>query len=201
MKPPTKYKIEQASDLPTPCWLWTGNVDFHGYGHTGRLTSETGRMKNWRVHRLMWTCIKGPIPTGMCLDHLCRNRHCLNPEHLECISSQENTRRGQVGRYQREKINCPQGHSYDEANTMWIDGKTGKPERKCRKCESNRYFKLKEQNPDRIREYQRRSDAKRSADPAERAYRAQKAREHRAKNVKRKITRLATLSNLLLRIP
>ena len=194
MQPPTKYTIEQVSSVvDTPCWLWAGNIDFHGYGHTGRIDPVTGRMKNWRVHRLMYTCKVGPIPEGHALDHLCGIRHCINPAHMEPVTYLENTRRGNVGMTCREKTHCKWGHEFTEENTMWVLDKNGTDSRRCRKCEANRYLRAKERCPELLKEYQRRSDAKRSADPKERALRALRAREARAR---KKLERQQLLDSL-----
>lgn len=71
--------------LPTGfCWEWTGQKD-SGYGrYSGR-----------PAHRVTYEVLVGPIPDGLTLDHLCRNKGCVNPDHLEPVTSSENTRRAQ----------------------------------------------------------------------------------------------------------
>ena len=89
------------------CWEWTGSI-IDGYG-------QFWHKKRVSTHRLSYELFKGDIPQGMQLDHLCRNRKCVNPEHLEPVTTQENTSRGLTGKinhYQTKKINCPQGHEY-----------------------------------------------------------------------------------------
>ena len=79
--------------IPTTCWLWTGAVTSSGYGsfvHEGRAKS---------THRLPYELIVGPIPHGLHIDHLCRNKKCCNPEHLEPVTPIENRRRDIVARY------------------------------------------------------------------------------------------------------
>jgi excisionase family DNA binding protein len=73
---------------PDGCWTWTGPLLPNGYAQT----SHFGQSKY--VHRLSWEKANGPIPDGLVVDHLCRNRACLNPEHLEVVSNWENLRRG-----------------------------------------------------------------------------------------------------------
>lgn len=70
------------------CWLWRGCIDSNGYGVFNR------KRKLDRVHRYSYSTANGPIPKGLHLDHLCRVRNCVNPAHLEAVTSKENWRRG-----------------------------------------------------------------------------------------------------------
>lgn len=70
------------------CWIWTGALNAAGYGHIGHRTQV------FRVHRVVYEMLVGPIPEGQVLDHLCRNRACCNPKHLEAVTVQTNNRRG-----------------------------------------------------------------------------------------------------------
>lgn len=71
---------------PTPCWIWTRGTH-NGYGSTC-----SGEL----AHRTFYEAAKGPIPDGMVADHLCRHTLCVNPSHLECVTSLENLRRARV---------------------------------------------------------------------------------------------------------
>lgn len=97
-----KGNLEQALkryivDEETGCWLWTGGTR-GGYGRL-KLT-DYGTME---AHRASYELHKGKIPEGMQLDHLCRNRSCINPDHLEPVTLQENIRRGEVGKGPRSE--------------------------------------------------------------------------------------------------
>jgi len=113
---------------PGDCWPWTGYIMPNGYG---KLTVQ-GRRSNL-AHRLAYETFVGPIPAGLDLDHLCRVRHCVNPDHLEPVTRSENLRRSPLpnngGAFHRSKTHCPQGHPYDRENTRWY-----RNERTCKTC-------------------------------------------------------------------
>lgn len=79
--------VEQDCGHTSPCWVWQLAVS-GGYGMCGR----DGKM--WGAHRWYYVQAHGPVPDGLQLDHLCRNRLCVNPDHLEPVSQAENVRRG-----------------------------------------------------------------------------------------------------------
>ena len=82
-----RYLIEDRG-YKTPCWIWQLAIDQDGYGQV----SINGR--NLQAHRFYYEQSIGPIPDGLLLDHLCRVRCCVNPDHLEPVTTLENTRRG-----------------------------------------------------------------------------------------------------------
>jgi hypothetical protein len=86
------WKLVRMSH-PDECWIWIGHLQ-QGYGRLMR-----GK-RNLRAHRYAYELIRGPIPVGMTLDHLCRNRACVNPRHLEIVTHGENSRRG--GQHRRQ---------------------------------------------------------------------------------------------------
>lgn len=85
-----RYKnLVQLGSDPNECWLWLGNVNERtGYGKK-QWCGET-----WLAHRWLWTVLFGTIPEGLCIDHTCGNRRCVNPHHLEVVTQAENCRRG-----------------------------------------------------------------------------------------------------------
>jgi hypothetical protein len=109
------------------CWLWTASVNHDGYG------KFSYKKRTFWVHRLSYLAIIGEIPEGMPLDHLCRVRNCVNPDHLEPVTNKENILRGEGPSAQNaKKTHCPQGHKYNKENT-YIYKFTQK--RACRMCD------------------------------------------------------------------
>src|SRR5712691_8619637 len=96
------------------CWLWKGRLHYKGYGEFS-LNS-----KSEKAHRFAYKLVKGPIPPGMTLDHLCRNRACVNPDHLEIVSNRTNILRGEgVCAKHFRKTHCLRGHPFTERKTRY----------------------------------------------------------------------------------
>lgn len=113
-------KVEKTSD----CWNWTA-AKSEGYGHFSY-------MKKWyQAHRVAYLLMRGELPKGLVADHLCRNRSCVNPNHIEFVTIWVNTLRGDTitGR-EALATHCRYGHPYDAENT--IVRKDG--HRACRIC-------------------------------------------------------------------
>jgi len=110
------------------CIAWGGLIETQGYG----VMRMNG--KSLKAHRISYEYFVSGIPNGLEIDHLCRNRACVNPAHLEAVDHHVNVLRGECGaataRIQQEKEMCPKGHQYDLANTY----RNKRGHRFCRKC-------------------------------------------------------------------
>lgn len=117
--------VPDACPALGPCWLWLSAPRGIGYGGF-----YVGNGKTALAHRVSYELAKGPIPGGLDLDHLCRIRLCVRPEHLEPVTAQVNNLRGVgVASANVRKSACPQGHPYDKENTYAALGR-----RACRAC-------------------------------------------------------------------
>lgn len=116
---------------PDACWPWLASFTIHGYGQFrigGRETRPEG------AHRVAYVLTVGPIPDGLVIDHLCRNRACCNPTHLEAVTPSENTLRGDSPpAINARKRHCPQGHALEGANLV----QSKLPRRLCRRCHND----------------------------------------------------------------
>lgn len=122
------YAFERFEERENGCWDWRLSL-VKGYG----VVNIDG--KKVAAHRFVYELCEGPIPEGLTLDHLCRNRRCVNPAHLEPVTGRENTLRGEgLAARQARQTHCIHGHPFDEANTGYH--KTGA--RYCRACDRER---------------------------------------------------------------
>lgn len=139
-------RLVWRSDLegPNGCWIWLGSRDRAGYGRI--LVKEHEKYANRHAHRIAYQEFVGSVPEGLELDHLCRVRACVNPDHLEPVTRRENLRRSPLTPGSR--THCPQGHPYTPENTyLWTD-KNGSERRHCRTC---RGWRSLTPHPDRCR--------------------------------------------------
>ena len=110
----------------TDCVIWPKSRTSKGYGQTSPDPGRATRL----AHRQAWERVNGPIPEGLTIDHLCRNKACVNVEHLEVVTQRVNILRGNnLAARNARKTHCPEGHSYDEINTYHYGGL-----RHCRAC-------------------------------------------------------------------
>lgn len=115
-----------------------------GYGRVGYYTG--GKQKVLQAHRVVWENVKGPIPEGMTIDHLCFNRACQNVEHMDLKTLGDNTRaaahRNPTVIANRAKTHCPQGHPYSEENT-YTPPSGGRYCRICLRAATRRWYYAK----------------------------------------------------------
>ncbi len=127
-------------DADGDCWIWTGAIGTHGYGVFCETGVRSGQRKTMTAHRYAYQLLVGPIPEDMTLDHLCRNRPCLNPDHLEICALAENIRRAIKGRKfpnrkpKPVRAQCKEGHPMSGDN-LYV---TPRGVRVCRTCQSAR---------------------------------------------------------------
>ena len=89
------------------CWTWLGGLDGKGYGYFRLGSRMVGS------YRLAYELLIDPVPDGLVLDHLCRNRKCVNPWHLEPVTNRENVLRGSgITAMQARQTHCKRGHAY-----------------------------------------------------------------------------------------
>lgn len=115
------------------CWPWSSYVRTDGYGKTYFAGHYV------RTHRLAYELSVGPVPEGLVLDHLCRNRKCANPRHLESVTRGENVRRGVgvgavIGGIRSSRTHCPSGHPLSGDNLTIGHRRGGGVHRGCREC-------------------------------------------------------------------
>jgi hypothetical protein len=120
------------------CWIWKGARSSEGYARFYSGQNEKKRSTYQYVHRLVYEAFVGPIPEGLHIDHLCRNRACVNPEHLETVTPRVNLLRGAGPPAQNaRKTHCKAGHSLAE-NVRLYHGR-----RQCRECDKLQHRELR----------------------------------------------------------
>lgn len=129
--PPLLRFCSKVKIVPGQCWEWTDSLR----GGYGRLKVDGHYIP---AHVFAYQTFIGPVPDGLDLDHVCRNRACVNPLHLEPVTRSVNVRRGvaplRAGLKEKSKTHCPQGHPYSKENTYVAPN----GHRKCRACRRDR---------------------------------------------------------------
>lgn len=115
-------KVDASGD----CWIWMADrVNGYGRFHVDGTTRVV-------AHRWSYEALVGEVPAGLQLDHLCRNRSCVNPDHLEPVTDVENQRRGSSpSGINHRKSRCRRGHPF-EGDNLWVDSHG---HRHCRECQ------------------------------------------------------------------
>jgi len=124
-----KFNARISPEPMSGCWLWTGLINSSGYGWIKiNDIKKYGKHGTYKLaHRISYELFKGVIPEGLEIDHLCRVRSCVNPDHLEAVTHVENCYRTP------RKSHCKQGHPLDEKNTL-LANYHGWNIRRCKTC-------------------------------------------------------------------
>lgn len=124
-----RFREKYTVDAESGCWLWHGCTIPAGYGAM-KIDGEMVGAHRWAYERFI-----GPIPDGMVIDHLCRTRNCVNPQHMEPVSNVKNVMRGNgIGARNSRKTHCKHGHPFAGDNLIIEKRGGGRTGRRCRQC-------------------------------------------------------------------
>ncbi len=140
----TRHEVDEGG-----CWVSTYSVASHGYAQIG--WQNKGDRRVVLAHRASWTHVNGQVPIGMTLDHLCKNRRCVNPAHLRLLSNYENARRNTGDDWGFGT--CRNGHPDTELEESLRTAKSGRKYfgLRCRVCMNESRKKWEERNPEKVR--------------------------------------------------
>lgn len=147
LTPLTKRVLDKFEVGAEGCWEWVASLDGNGYGQI----NEGGRGRPLPAHRVVYEMVRGPIPEGLYVDHLCRNPRCVKPSHLEPVTHAENVRRGRAGLRRSLQTaamtHCKWGHEFTPENTYVGRNANGNPRRVCRRCRADRQLQYNKRGP------------------------------------------------------
>lgn len=115
------YVLERIGETDTGCWQWQPSTGSHGYGNAYNGTTVV------LAHRMSFEAFRGPILNDLTVDHICRNRTCVNPAHMRLMANLDNAKDNGMS----SRTHCPHGHAYDDENTYRCPTKG---HRRCRAC-------------------------------------------------------------------
>lgn len=130
LTPAEQQRFDEKWTKVGDCHLWQGPLDKDGYG------TFYFRRKNRRAHRVAWYLLHGEVGSEMVINHTCRNRNCVNPQHLQRITATENALKdsSSICYVNSQKTHCPRGHEYDGVY---------KNQRICKTCEREKHKRLR----------------------------------------------------------
>lgn len=130
---PIEQRLQNLIKRVNGCWEWQGRLTYQGYGQTSTGYRTENSRKTRPAHVVSYETFVGEIPKHLVLDHLCRNKACINPSHLEPVTQAENVRRAvpfrdgaKYGAFKRSQTHCKNGHEFDYISPI---GKRG-----CKTC-------------------------------------------------------------------
>lgn len=133
---PEKFRSKFVVNPDTDCWEWTAATEAAGYG----LFSVN--RKSCRAHRVAYAALRGPIPSGLVIDHLCRVHPCVNPDHMEVVTAKVNSLRGYgAPAINARKTHCKRNHEFTPENT----GNRPSGGRYCKACNKARHERKKQE--------------------------------------------------------
>lgn len=136
-----RFMNKIRTDGSTGCWIWMAGFKSEGYGGFGKE----------RAHVVAYRLFKGPIPSGLVIDHLCRNHSCVNPQHLEAVTQQVNVLRGEgIAAKRAKQTHCVNGHEFSPGNLYFYRGY-----RFCRICRKAKSLRWARKNAQRVNEKRR----------------------------------------------
>ncbi len=143
--PEMRFWMKVNKDGPNGCWTWTAQLSKAGYGRF-----RPDPYSNTGAHRYSYELHKGPIPKGLDIDHLCCNPSCVNPDHLEAVTTAENLRRveerGRSPNHYRHRTHCPKGHPLSGDNLYVARASNGGKARHCKRCRADQQAAWRERH-------------------------------------------------------
>lgn len=99
-----EHRGHEINGTPSACWIWTRTTPIEGRGYARKWAFEDGRWRKVFVHRHYWEKFNGKVPDGLVLDHLCRQRICMRPGHLEAVTPAVNIDRGETVKIKNNEL-------------------------------------------------------------------------------------------------